>query len=351
MKKLLIVFAIAFLSLAVNAQPKLPGQCEVWLPKSIDTEVVNKKDAYAVVSKPYGQTPIPAEKNYWIVFSDRDDNTTYVEPRSGAASYTKLAFNERLIIASIKNDYALVYSEPKTERYPYISSAAVSKGWVPLSHLLLWTKGLADDADISYKAVICVNLDVKGNNSAGWLYKNPKGKSVEKLKSNMRFYFIMKEEGNKVLLGNYASLKTDSNIGLFGWVDNNSFVPWNQRTCLEPTWNHSDVQWFSGQNKKWQVFSDKDKMKEGNAFMEGAFDASKTRDAKDQYAYEYKYRTMPPRELRYPILDGSTNQLYHCSSFGTLGKKVDMSVVDKYKRAALENLNNTKVINIGIVID
>lgn len=349
MKKSLIIFATTFLSLVVYAQPKLPDQCEVWLPKSIDKEVINKKDAYTVASKPYGQKPVPVEKNYWIVFSDRDNNTTYVEPKSGAASYTTLAFNERLIIASIKNDYALVYSEPKAERYPYISSAAVSKGWVPLSNLLLWTKGLADDADISYKAVICANLNVDGSETEGLLYKSPNGNAVDQLKTDMRFYFIMKEEGSKVLLGHYASLATDANRGLYGWVDNNSFVPWNQRTCLEPTWDERNVEWFAKNEKKWQVYPNKNKMK-GQAPAENAFSLT-TNESTSPYAREYKYRTMSPRWLRYPILEGCTNQLYHCSSFGTLGEKSEMQNVDDDIREAISNINNTEIINIGIVID
>lgn len=187
-----LFFAVLCLSVVTRmmAQTKLPGQCEVWLPKAIDKEVVNKKDAYAVVKKPYGQTPAPAQKSYWIVFSDRDNNTTYEQPKKGAAKHGELYFNERLIIASIKDGYALVYSEPKTETYPFISSAAQSKGWVPMSNLLLWTKGLADDADISYKAVICANLNVSGTDTEGKLYKNPTGKATGQLKTDMHFYFI-----------------------------------------------------------------------------------------------------------------------------------------------------------------
>lgn len=350
MKRSLIVSAIAFLSFVVNAQPKLPGQCEVWLPKSLDKEVINKKDAYAVSKKPYGQTPAPSEKSYWIVYSDRDNNTTYMAPRSGAAICTTLTFNERLIIASIKDEYALVYSEPKTEKYPFISSAAVSKGWVPLSNLLLWTKGLADDADISYKAVICANLNVSGSDTEGKLYTNPVGKAVGQLKTDMRFYFIMKEEGSKVLLGYYASLATDSNRGLYGWVDNNSFVPWNQRTCLEPTWDRSNVEWLSANKKKWQVFPNKEKMR-GQAPAEDGFSSSRKRESNDMYASEYKYRTMPTRWLRYPILEGCTDQLYYCSSFGTLGKKSEMQNIDEEISEAISNIKNTEVINIGIVID
>ena len=350
MKKLIIGSVTLFLTVMALAQPKLPGQCEVWLPKVIDKEVIKKSDAETVLRKPYGQNLVSGEKHYWIVFSDRDNNPAYNAPKKGALQCSTLSFNERLIIASIKDGYALVYSEPKMEKYPYISSAATSRGWVPLTNLLLWTKALSDEADISYKAVICANLNETANEAEGKLYKHPHGKAVGLLQTDMHFYFIMKEEAGKALLGHYASIETDSDRGLYGWVDNGSFVPWNHRTCLEPTWDISAVEWFSTNKKKWQVFSEKEKMT-GKAPAEDGFDSKKVRMANDQYATEYKYRSMPARRLRYPILDGCTDKLYHCSSFGTLNEKAEVPDIDADVRVAIENIKNTEVINIGIVID
>ena len=60
---------------------------------------------------------------------------------------------------------------------------------------------------------------------------------------------------------------------------------------------------------------------------------------------------MPSSRLRYPILEGCTDKLYHCSSFGTLGKKAEMQNVDSEIHEAILNINNTEVMNIGIVID
>ena len=197
MRRILILALMMVASVHSFAQTALPAQCEVWLPRNIDKDVISKVQAYKILKKPYGQMPAPKEKNYWIVFSDREDNVTYVSPKSGSAKYTTLKFNERLIIASVKNDYALVYSEPKVEKFPKISSAAETKGWVPLSKLLLWNKGLADDADITYKAVICSNLNTSFSSEASAdsymsLYHSPTGKPHDKLKADMHFYFIVK---------------------------------------------------------------------------------------------------------------------------------------------------------------
>ncbi len=349
MKKLLIVTFYFILSFQLFAQVKLPAKCEVWLPKKIDKGVISKADAYSVVNKPYGQNSTPREKNYWVVFSDRENNTTYESPKEGAKVYSSLDFNERLIIAKIQKGYALVYSEPKSVSYPRISADAKSRGWVPISNLLLWTKGLADDSGISYKAILCANLNVSGNESEGMLFKSPTGRPIAQLKTDMHFYFVMKEEGSKVLLGNYFSMPTDSNSGLLGWVDVNTFVPWNQRTCLEPTWDHHSVEKFSRDGKQWKIYADKDQMY-GVAPAQGVFSTAEVRKASDRYKDEYKYRTMSARRLRYPILEGSTDQLYHCSAFGTLGGEIEKQI-DEDLQTVVDNLEKTQVINIGIVID
>lgn len=350
MKRLFLTIIAAVVCANTFAQTALPATCSVWLPKKLDTEVIKKTEALTVTRSPYGQSPAPSRKNFWVVYSDREHNVTYQSPRSGSAKFSELSFNERLIIAKIENGYALVYSEPKTERYPYISSAATSRGWVPMSNLLLWTKGLADEAYISYKAIICANLNVGSSDAEGKLYKAPNGSPVGKLATNMQFYFIMKEEGNKVLLAKYATLPTGSSTGLYGWVDKNSFVPWNHRTCLEPTWDRSNVEWLATNNKKWQVFASKDKLT-GTAPAEERFTKT-TSNITGTYASEFLYRTMSRQRLRYPILEGSTKDLYHVSSFGTIGKAPQSQTnLDDDIAVAIANLNNTKKIKIGILID
>ena len=118
MKKWLLVILSVMMTVASYAQPALPAQCKVWLPIALDNDVISKKDAQSVLKSGYGQSPAPAasRKSYWIVFSDRDNNTVY-SASDGKTSCGTLKFNERVIIADVSpNGYALVYSEPKNER-------------------------------------------------------------------------------------------------------------------------------------------------------------------------------------------------------------------------------------------
>ena len=158
-------------------------------------------------SSDFGQKKEPRDKRFWVVFSDRDDNTTYTAP-DGATKYMSLSLNETLRIAQIKNGYALVYSEPQEDiAYPMISQHAECKGWIPMKKLLLWHSSPTDDHWICYKALLCVNLDQQMDSNLGRLFRNPSNKSkFEQVSTDMIFYFVMKREGNMALLARTHSL-------------------------------------------------------------------------------------------------------------------------------------------------
>lgn len=355
MKKIIIVgLCLLCAVVALNAQPNLKGTVSVSKPAVLNRDILKESEIQALSQPPYGQSASKTGGNYWVVFSDREQNTVYSDV-SGKSPVGELKFREKLRIAEIQNGYALVYSDPKND-YPRVSVAAESKGWVPMSHLLLWDKGLSDAIGISRKAVICADLDQKGNlkNTEGKMYySSPSGKTGRTLQTDMHFYYILKREKGRVLLGYNALINAEGDI--FGWVDEAMFVPWNSRTCLEPTWEIDDVQYFTSKYMQWQVFPTRE-MK-GTAPAGDVF-STKQRNAREKtpiYKQEYQYRTMPVAYLRYPILDGSDGQVYHCTTFGTLGSgrrgpKKDPTIdADLAKAKSL--LDQRKIVNIVVVID
>ena len=365
MKRLISVFLFLLLGFFAFAQVDKPARCEVWQPKILKSNVLQEDVAIKVLSGNHGQTPAPSQKWFWVVFSDRENNVTYSGPGTNYGKYKALKFNQRVIIAKIKSDFALVYSEPKSEKYPLISSEAEIMGWIPMSNLLLWSNGLADKRGISYKAVICSNANEKDSGQELKLFKSPQGGNAKQLKTDMRFYFIYKRDGKKVLLGDSAALNESKSAGLTGWVNSDSFVPWNQRTCLEPTWAASDVKWLAQNGKMWQVYGEDMSLNgkaptslTGSAVARDTFtlderlvldsDGKKSTDA---YKYEYQYRTMPPFWMRFPILEGSSNDLFHCSAFGTLNKRVSRLQISEDMQKAMAALAKQEIINIGILID
>lgn len=351
MKKLSLLLTLIFYSVVVAyAAPSLPDKCQVFYPDLLlSSSVLKDSDLKAFMkTSDFGQRKEPRDRRFWIVYSDRDDNTTYAAP-DGASKYKSLSMNERVRIAQIKNGYALVYSEPQADiAYPMISQYAECKGWVSMKNLLLWHTCPTDEAGIYYKALLCVNLDQEADSNLGNLYRNPKNKSkFEKLATDMRFYFVMKREGNLALLSVTHSLDGRSDQVLYGWVDDQSFVAWNQRSCIEPTWDIKDVEYFADEKVQASIYKEADL-----ADCVTRIEFSRRQSAKyDKHLYR-----MNPDNLRFPLLDNGTDDLYNCSTFSSAGG--DAVVVNNgevneksdlgFSEAELKELSN---INIGIVID
>ena len=355
MKRVILLFALAMFGFVGigKAQTSLPGQCKVYYPKNLATKaVIDLTDASAIAKYPYGQTEKPANLKHWVVYSDRDDNVTYKKP-DGKEAHDKLKFNEQVRIAKIENGYALVYTEPKAGiEYPKISSEALdmSRGWVPMSKLLLWHSCPADQFGIYQKALICYNLDeMKDGSKRAKLFKSPDDLSIfDQLSTDMKFYYIMKTEGDLALLAHYHTLDGRSNRALYGWVNKNSFVPWNQRSCLEPTWNKEDVAYFVKKDARINFYEDKATT---DVAMQIGF-ALKDEPARyDKYLYR-----MDAEDLRFPILDDNTENLYNVSTFATINSvgELDMSTTNERARsvAKVDGISENKTnINIGLVID
>ena len=357
MKRGLVIIALGLLAVStiMYGQTALPDKVNVFKPSVIDGDVIKENNVASILSAPYGQDEgRRSGQSYWVVFSDRTGNVTYTSP-DGKTQYSKLKWGERLYIAEIRNGYAHVFYEPMNN-YPKISTYAESRGWIPLTRLLLWDKVLSDRIGISHKAVICADLDKAGNvhmEAGRKLYSTPDGKEGADLHTDMHFYYILKRSGSRILLGLNATI--NSGADLFGWVDESSVVLWDYRTCLEPTWEPDDVKYFASNHAAWQVFPTKENMKSGAA-NQNVFTTNVRKFSESRYNGRYMYRTMPAHELRYPILDDSTDKIWHCTTFGTLGKgkggtAVNRTAVEDAKRIGSENVAQRKIVNLVIAID
>ena len=351
----ILLFSLLAAGSALMAQPRLGGTVSVAKPAAFDRDILKESDTRSILKPPYGQDGRKTGLSYWVVFSDRDNNTTYLKP-DGKTPFGSLSIGEKLWIAEIQDGYAHVFYDPKND-FPRISANAESKGWIPMSNLLLWDKGLSDNIGISQKAVICADLDKKGNlkvNEERRYYNSPVGNSKgRELRTDMHFYYILKKVGSRYLLGKNARINSPADF--YGWVEESSFVPWNYRTCLEPTWDIDDVQYFTSKYEQWRVYPDRNKMT-GHAPNEQVFSTKKREkwEKTPQFVDEYQYRTMPVAYLRYPIL-GSDEETYYCTTFGRLGKgtsaKEKRPSIDEDIRKAISMLDQRKKVNIVIAID
>lgn len=363
MKRFLLSAVLFFAAVSAFAQqPKLPSKCKVFRPAILYSQIYTEKDVEQGVSEKngYGQAGVN-DKKPWIVFSDRDNNITYSSPSISSAKFSELRFNEELRVAQIENGMALVYVEKiNGTQYPKISEAAVCRGWVPMSKLLLWNSCPTDEHGIYYKALLCVNLDnVNDKSNIGFGYLAPdKNAAKVRLSADMNFYFIMKRQNGMALLSTQSKIPFHSNDGdvkayssqvLYYWVPEQSYVPWNQRSCLEPTWKHDDVEYFAAKGICSYIY--------GNKQLSGKWISKIPFEKKTSQKYEQFLYRMDGESLRYPILDDGTNSVFNMSTFSSLGGTAEgtaageKSATQKLDEAKRKELEKRSHINLGIVID
>lgn len=339
MKRLLFILIALIQCVNVWGQDDLTlTKCEAYLPSVLLDNTVLKESVVNEFLKDssYGQAgKAPSAKKYWVVYSDRADNKTY-RNSNGTAAYKTVGWNEELRIARISGKYALVYSEPNAKvKWPNISKDAIAMGWIPMDNLLLWDTCLADDKGIFYKALVCRNVDAGNDTSSGkvgkrYLHPTLQSRSLD-MDAGVRFYFIMKrDKGGKVLLATQDNVNGVSSKVLYGWLSPNAYIAWNQRSCIEPTWDIEDVEYLASKRAEAQIYDD-----EGDLASSWQF-AEKAGDDDDKYR-------MAPGMLRFPILDGTTETKYECSSFGAQDIAVD--------ERRLEILKKKQNIKLIIVID
>ena len=355
MKKILSILLLFGLNLSLWAAGSgittpLPKKCEAFRPDILYTSLFTEKNAKTLSrSGDYGQKSSSRGADgheFWIVFSDRDKNNTYVAPGSKTV-FKQLEFNEKVRIAQIKDGWALVYSEPKEqETFPRFSSDIEWKGWIKMDKLLLWNSCPANDNGIYNKAMLCANIDEDLNNDRmGKCFKNPENtKDYEPARVDFTYFFVMKTEGDMVLLAHQNTMNGQTYRVLYGWVDKNSFVAWNQRSCLEPNWDTDDVEYFAKNGVKAYIYDDAG-MTNKASFIEF--------QKKKGNGYKADMYRMNGDVLRYPILDNNSENAWNCSTFSSPGEgAINAGTNDQRRKSTVQsNLEELARINIAFVMD
>ena len=297
---LLILFAFHvsyFSAQKASDAPALPAQVKVKLPEMLSSYKPQQMESLQQEFKNgsgWGQNK-RAKAALWVVFSDRAENPTYTSPDK-TKRLSQLDFGEKVCIADIQGDMALVYKDDKA-RYPDIPSTITSKGWIPMDKLLLWNKCPTDQRGVQKKGIIAINLNKmsKDEKFQSKKYSSPENLSKSTgLHTDMNFYYVMKEteDGEYALLCNGA--RVNSAQSFYGWVNKSAFVEWNGRIYLEPNW---DVQYNKNHNgQKVNIYfsanMESDEILDWRGYSQSNGDINP--------AYQYR---MPPNEIRYPLLD------------------------------------------------
>lgn len=351
MKKILFVISIIFATAAVKAQT-LPSQVEVFMPQLLQEQTISTSDVNSLLNDAsWGQQKPVKNKRYWVAYSDRKENKAYSTPSISATVKCKLDFNQKVRIAQIKNGFALVYEDNFNE-YPNISRFAKVLGWVPMKNLLLWNSCPTNELGIYHKALISANISNKTINKADKqfyrLFGDPDAKSNDWIAPSMDFYFIMKRSSNnKVLISRECRMDGASSQVLVGWVDESTYVPWNQRSCIEPNWSPADVQQFVANRSLVNISYDTNLTNNVLTYDFGKKNNSGTSKF-DQYR-------MSQHVLRYPILDykSANDDVFMCNAFGTVSGGMNEAIMlkDKIEKLRTGAIESVSQMNLMICID
>lgn len=185
----------------------------------------------------------PDEKSAWIVYSDRDNNTTFQNPGNEKQTLASLNFMQACFVIGEKDDYV--------ELAEYVPRVNMSKGkktlespkylgWVNKNTLLLWNRALKDKGTNYYLKTITAFgtqriFDILQHHVAGdsiITFANPfLNKPLFKCGMESIFY-IYKESvlGNEYLVGPDPNfLPENSNQSGIGWISKDLLRIWGTK--------------------------------------------------------------------------------------------------------------------------
>lgn len=348
-----LLFIVAATQL--QAQVALPDKCEAFRPKLLTDKYLKERDIKKfMLAGDYGQKNAPTEKKYWIVYSDRSDNKLYSSPNGSVVG--SLKFNERVIVAKISGEWALVYDDPAPSVFPLISNKAKAKGWIKMENLLLWDKAMSNDAKIIHKALLVHNMD-KDQDYDPKLYTNPAtGASNGTFETSVNYYFIFKNDSvnNKVLMAKQSNVN-GFDAQLYGWVSGQSYIPWSQRSCIEPNWD-SEVITNELKSDSVKIYEDAALTSPYTRYKFGKPNDSivrlkDTRPERYEQLKDMEYR-MKSSALRYPILE-SKGDIYKCTTFNSIGGELndDIDNINSSNNAINDMIEKVSTVNLIFVID
>lgn len=217
-------------------------------------------------------------KGVWVVYSDRDDNYTYLGKNCDSTQrFRSLSFMDPLLVVQETEDAVRVVpfdnsNEPyvmKGKQF-YCREDVDDWGWIKKRNLLLWKNALVDDTtQYTIKAISVKRLKVNDDISAILrkrimdLYKYPKATSAYENKERditlFQYFFVLKIDKSS---GMYL-LSTKNNVAIssvqedvLGWATNRNIHVWDNGICLRINFDEGAVQERKEKNIKVSFFAE-----------------------------------------------------------------------------------------------
>jgi len=192
----------------------------------------------------------------WIVLSERENNTLYVDENFKRISTKKAKFLEKFFVLE-KNKNRIKIANPTKLMDDIVPNSIV---WAKIENFIILNQPIKTENMIDRKAVIIndikyFNKDKKQKeltsvNTYNSPYINNKNKKTDMINTlnylNIAYvysYYPNKHKPTSILLGKYSRFFEFEEEGDFspkdtilGWVDNNNILTWNTREAVVP--NH-----------------------------------------------------------------------------------------------------------------
>ncbi len=217
--------------------------CSVKLP----AQRTPNQSVYGFIEETKVIDGFPKKNSPWVVISDRENNTVYVD-KSDQKSPKEIKFLEPLLVLNYKKSSGLV------KVAEYVSDAMMKKisrksiksyGWIPKDQLLLWTSALKNqDNGFTVKAsLVPNNMDVIKtgdkylSNDSVLVYASPTltQATKKKLPIGQLVYIYKQSENNKrYLIGKSPEINIDSyEDNVYGWVSSNMVSYWGEKSAIK----------------------------------------------------------------------------------------------------------------------
>lgn len=333
------------------------GNCCLY-GQGLGNKAVGKPDVF---HRPYPGVDIGKMKEmltrYWVVYSDRDNNTSYTRP-GGSVVFKTLGFMEEFKVAEISTNYLHIYKE--TQASPLnlgISTSAVDYGWISMDNMLLWQHCYQDAVTHIDKKAMVLNTfegttNVSIDNQALTYKKNP-GLTINSDNKARLFeiLFIYKQTDKAVLLGEDIEIQgneIDVSSNIRGWVPIESVTFWDSRITLEPNWEPAAAQERSVKRIIPTVFLDE----------KAAMDYKAGADVNQRYVI-WENDPGAKRNIgqwrRFPILEVRNNNIYRVGAMGKI-RTSSGEIMDEERMSEIRNAidvleEKTRKINVVFVVD
>jgi hypothetical protein len=191
-------------------------------------------------------------QDFWMVFSDRDNNTMYSDPGCTTSKKTIKFMQSFIVVATSGENLQVVDNKYVDERGNMTGDYQSSMGWMKKADLVLSRRCLKTrnarlpgfENGIFNKKALVLNI-IQDTNIVDYeppkYFSNPGCTRVIDTALIYQINFVFKESPNAYLLAEDEMINPDDIKKMRGWVLKDNTTPWNHNLAFEANWDREAV--------------------------------------------------------------------------------------------------------------